>query len=423
MLTVSPPSPHIVIGAGLSGLSTAFFLKQRNVPVLILEASSHSGGNCRETQSEVTGPRHLDSSHNLLRHWLPRLGLRAEASPLPQVDGLGRKHQPHLTVKPNLLDSTPSLWSQLLKQKETFIKSSLSVRNLLKDFKNPDLVLYVKQLLRLYYGQECEDLHASHLFDDFYFSNSRFPQWNPQNDEAYRLVGGGAALIRRLKAELAEPEIVLNAPVRKLKRTSLGWQVEFFKNGRVFQMQTPSVSLALPPFYYPRIEFENISRSLERNLTAAASYKASQVLTWAFQLHSPVLSDCRHILTADFCCWLEDEGWTLRVSQGGAACEAIENHKSDEILSRVCDWTGWKLTASQVKTSHRAFEKNAWLGARPLTYQAVDAEPAWRQHRLNLNYTLSRHAGFMEGAFESGWKAAQNIFRMDFHSSRLECPV
>jgi oxygen-dependent protoporphyrinogen oxidase len=70
----------LVIGAGISGLSTAFFLHQRGMDVAVIEASPRAGGNVRTEEHEgyllEAGPNTLLDNHPAIRHLIDGLGLR-----------------------------------------------------------------------------------------------------------------------------------------------------------------------------------------------------------------------------------------------------------------------------------------------------------------------------------------------------------
>ena len=71
----------IVVGAGMSGLCTAFELEQRGYEVVILEASdSHLGGRVRTHhfgggQTGELGAMRIPAGHNLTRHYISAFGL------------------------------------------------------------------------------------------------------------------------------------------------------------------------------------------------------------------------------------------------------------------------------------------------------------------------------------------------------------
>ncbi|MEF3192627.1 MAG: protoporphyrinogen oxidase, partial [Halothiobacillaceae bacterium] len=70
----------LVIGAGISGLSTAFFLRQRGMDVAVIEASPRAGGNIRTEEHGgyvlEAGPNTLLDNHPAIRRLIDGLGLR-----------------------------------------------------------------------------------------------------------------------------------------------------------------------------------------------------------------------------------------------------------------------------------------------------------------------------------------------------------
>ncbi len=72
----------LVVGAGISGLSTAFFLQQRGQRVAVLEASGRAGGNIQTLMYEgfmlEAGPNTLLDNDPAIAALIDGLGLRAE---------------------------------------------------------------------------------------------------------------------------------------------------------------------------------------------------------------------------------------------------------------------------------------------------------------------------------------------------------
>jgi oxygen-dependent protoporphyrinogen oxidase len=70
----------LVIGAGISGLSTAFFLRQRGRDVAVIEAAPRAGGNVCTLEHEgyrlEAGPNTLLDNHPAIRALIDGLGLR-----------------------------------------------------------------------------------------------------------------------------------------------------------------------------------------------------------------------------------------------------------------------------------------------------------------------------------------------------------
>ncbi|MGD9708382.1 MAG: protoporphyrinogen oxidase [Halothiobacillaceae bacterium] len=69
----------LVIGAGISGLSTAFFLRQRGMDAAVVEASPRAGGNIRTDEHGgyllEAGPNTLLDNHPAIRQLIDGLGL------------------------------------------------------------------------------------------------------------------------------------------------------------------------------------------------------------------------------------------------------------------------------------------------------------------------------------------------------------
>ena len=73
----------LVVGAGISGLSAAFFLRQKGRDVAVIEAASRAGGNVGSFEHEgyllEAGPNTLLDNHPAIRELIDGLGLREAA--------------------------------------------------------------------------------------------------------------------------------------------------------------------------------------------------------------------------------------------------------------------------------------------------------------------------------------------------------
>ena len=106
----------IVVGAGLTGLSAAWYLHQRGIPALLLEAEGEVGGNVRSRAEggflRDLGPNSLMVKGELLPDMIRRLGLEdrvVEANPLARRRFvLNRKRRP-VALGPGVLLSSSLL--------------------------------------------------------------------------------------------------------------------------------------------------------------------------------------------------------------------------------------------------------------------------------------------------------------------------
>ncbi|MGE4530819.1 MAG: protoporphyrinogen oxidase [Acidithiobacillus sp.] len=100
----------IVVGAGISGLATAYFLRQRGWNPLVLEAGPRVGGNLQSYREEGflrdTGPNSLLLKGDIVPTWLHELGLETEQVEANAVARrryiVNQNHQP-VAIGPGIL--------------------------------------------------------------------------------------------------------------------------------------------------------------------------------------------------------------------------------------------------------------------------------------------------------------------------------
>ena len=59
----SPTKPVVIVGAGWSGLATACYLAEQNIPVTLIESAKHLGGRARKSTSRT---QVLDNGQHLM---------------------------------------------------------------------------------------------------------------------------------------------------------------------------------------------------------------------------------------------------------------------------------------------------------------------------------------------------------------------
>lgn len=100
----------IIIGAGISGLATAYFLRKRGWSPLLLEAGAKPGGKLQSRQEEGylrdMGPNSLLLKGQIVPEWLRELRLEediVEANPLAKRRYILNRHQQPVALGPGVL--------------------------------------------------------------------------------------------------------------------------------------------------------------------------------------------------------------------------------------------------------------------------------------------------------------------------------
>ncbi|QQD73687.1 protoporphyrinogen oxidase [Acidithiobacillus ferrivorans] len=100
----------IIIGAGISGLATAYFLRKQGWSPLLLEAAAKPGGNLQSRQEEGyrrdMGPNSLMLKGHIVPEWLRELRLEediVEANPLAKRRYILNRHRQPVALGPGVL--------------------------------------------------------------------------------------------------------------------------------------------------------------------------------------------------------------------------------------------------------------------------------------------------------------------------------
>ncbi len=262
----------IVIGAGISGLTAAWSLTQRNVRVRVLEASARPGGMIGTVSQEgyllETGPHTFPSSAQALLDLCQTLQITPQA-----VSAQAKKRYVVLQGKPVALPTNP------LQFLGTKILSPAGKMGLLQEpfrQKTPPGDISIAEFFRHRIGQEATANLVDPFISGIYAGDIEqlslpavFPKlraWeqesgsivhglfqsarhkSPGNKQPLRLLGfahGLHTLSDALAHNLAPDTLQLNAKVIRLEKTESGYTV-FLEDGQTFEAQ--SLILAVPAY-------------------------------------------------------------------------------------------------------------------------------------------------------------------------------
>ncbi len=260
--------PVLIVGAGIAGLTAAYYLNKSGVPVRIIEASRRSGGRIRsqkdalgtETTVEMGG-EFIDSGHKNIRKLAQELGLMEVD--LVAVDG---KLTKDVYFFNNRLVSERELitaFIPLAKQIDRDVKAIGDVnykstnplaikldRTSIKDYLDrycPDPLLrkFIQVAYTSEYGLEASVQSSINLLLLIGRDSDKLEIFG-SSDQKYHIRGGNQQIVDRLAAKFTN-RIETNTRLESIRSTSKGRYRVSLRNGDVSREDTfDRVILALP---------------------------------------------------------------------------------------------------------------------------------------------------------------------------------
>jgi len=426
-----------VIGAGLSGLTAAHELAANRRVVTVVEARGRSGGRVwtardgfLDRQYAELGGEFVDNDHAQVRTLVARYGL--ELVPVLR-SGFTQRHR---SSEGGYQLTRGSGWAQLQKAFAPLILryrvargdehadavrelSTYSVREWLRVQGAGDELHAIVDSMRGFFLADPEELSALALVAQLADRGS------PAQTRISRIVGGADrlvdALVRHTPAQFLfnhHVHAIAQAPdrVRVHVRDAAGLQQE---------LETDAVVVTVPTTVLRTIA---ITPPLpEEQLHAIASLRYGCATKVVIQYAGDALrrTHARAFATDTYlgAFWDSTEGQlstscsTLTFLCGGSASAAMRQHIERgprDVLAGLCwlDLADVTVTASR----HTSWERDKFAGGG-YAYLDPTFDPAWlsllsrRAGRIVFagEHTSSEHQGYMEGAIESGLRAAREL--------------
>ena len=267
------PRPVAVLGGGIAGLTAAWHLQRRGVPVVVLEAGSRAGGVIDSKREGEwlweTGPNTLFENSEEIRRFVSALRLDGrclEASPLARHRYVVHGGRP-VALPGSALDfvRSPLLsWSAKLRllgepfRRAAAEASDESVAEFVTRRLGPEFLDYIVNpfVAGIYAGDPAE-LSVRHAFPKLHaleqehgsLARGSLARRNASGGPRGRMVSfpdGLAEIPRALARELGFA-LRLNHRVTRLARTAAGWRVAFSATGMECEEDFSAVVCTLPP--------------------------------------------------------------------------------------------------------------------------------------------------------------------------------
>ncbi len=266
-----PQQPVLIVGAGLSGLSIAYELQQRQIPYLVMEAADHAGGMLKSLHVDGfeldAGPNSLAASPEMFTY-LQQLGLGDKiliAAAASKNRFLVRNHTLH-SVSPHPFKiigskylSRGSKWKLFTERFRTSVAPAgeESVSNFVTRRFNKEIAEYVfDPVLSGIYAGNPDKLSVGEILP-------MLPRWEKEYGSITKglmkekgamggrkiisLKGGNAELGKALLNKLQTP-VKFNSAVNTIQSTASGYEVGFIENGNLSVQEFSRIILTTPSY-------------------------------------------------------------------------------------------------------------------------------------------------------------------------------
>ncbi|NIG57360.1 protoporphyrinogen oxidase [Chitinophaga sp. Cy-1792] len=266
-----PQQPVIIVGAGISGLSIAYELQQRNIPYVVLEAGNHGGGTVKSLHVNGfeldAGPNSIAASPEMMEY-LQQLGLGNDiliASAAGKNRFLVRNRQLH-AVSPHpfkIIGSKfiggASKWKLFTERfrKSTPPAGEETVTAFVTRRFSSEIAAYVfEPILSGIYAGDPDRLSIAEVLP-------MLPRWEREYGSITKgvmkekgamggrkiisLKGGNATLTNTLQQKLHTP-VRFNAAVNAVQSATDGYTVSYIENGIAGQLHASQVIFTSPAY-------------------------------------------------------------------------------------------------------------------------------------------------------------------------------
>ena len=282
-----------IIGAGITGLTAAFELKDRGIDCTVFDASDRVGGCIKTVQEDgylvECGPNTLLDIHPKIGKLISRLGLedqRCNANPTANNRFIVRDGRPlALPASPPAFLTSPafSVKAKLALMKEPFIRSKSNESESLADFVKrrlgQEFLDYaINPFVSGVYAGDPEKLSTCYAFPKLYALEQKYgslikgairgakerrerEEVASKDARMFTFDDGLDVLPRRLEEKLGRA-VRLNQPVHYIEKTACGWKIDgeaftdvvmAIPTHKMPQIQTPFDLSALKEIYYPPV--------------------------------------------------------------------------------------------------------------------------------------------------------------------------
>lgn len=442
-----PKARIAIVGAGMAGLSAAYFLRRKGVTATIFEGDKRPGGRIRSARifdngnlNTELGAEFIDTSHSDML-WLARmLGLEAKLMDV-ETDKFGErdafffenKHHSLREVVDEFRAVYPAIQAE--QQKLEGRHAAQLDRISLADYvEKLPVSNWVKKMLHAAYlgenGMETDKQSAANLLSVFEIRDEKFYPYGT-SDERFKVIGGNEQIPQGLAKILAEQIRYEHKLLSVKENSNRSLTLAFSQGGTTKEENFDAVILTLPFTILRELDLKMDLPPLKRRVIAELGYGTNTKFiletkerTWRtagyrgylFNEEIPNGWDSAQMQqgnrgTGAYTCFFGGE-------RGKNATRGTENEQLAHILPALEDaFPGTKnsLTGKMelahwpanpfVKASYSCFSVG-----QATTFEGAAFEPVRRLHFAG-EHCSTEYWGFMNGAAETGRKAAEKVLK------------
>jgi len=444
----------VIVGGGIAGLNTAYYLKKAGIQSQIYEGSSRVGGRIFSVKDALGpglvtefGGEFIDSTHREMFTLAKEFGLKFE----------DRKSDAEKTLIPRTYFFTGARRSEaeVIEGIKPFLESIRNDAGLLPqnfDFKNPgnagsfdtislaeyfyklEVSGWIKDLLEVAYvsefGLELADQSALNFITFVSTDITEEFRIFGTSDERYKIQGGNGSIVSKL-SDLLQDRIHLSHHLEAIKNRSKGFTLTFRNENSVKEIDADIVLLAIPFSVLRNIDMKiELPPWKKKAITELGYGTNSKIMTgftkrlWREQgFLGEVFSDDHFQLAWDNSEFqIAEAGGMTSFNGGKRGLEAGSNtveYQADMFLqgldkvfpgiSQVRNgknqrfhWPSYPFT----KGSYAAYKPGQWT-----TIRGAEGAPVGNLFFAGEHCSLE-FQGFMNGGAETGRKAAEDIMKL-----------
>jgi monoamine oxidase len=445
----------LVVGAGIAGLTAAWRLRERGIPVRVVDAQPRVGGRMlslrdhfRDGQVAELGGELIDTNHVRIRALATELGIplddlatddRALAEAVWHIDGARRTDAEIVAafapVGRQIARDLADVDVDAIGVAQPALAAALDRMSIAEWLDRRGVSGWMRELLAIAYTTECglepdrqSALNLLTLID---------PTPDPfrifgDSDERFHVRGGNDRIVHALAARLGEPTFDLGARLVALAaRPAGGWRATFeHRGGRTVDTDATHVVLALPFTLLREVRLDAPLSPAKRRAIAELGYGTNAKLMVGFservwrtrhRTNGSVLTDLPFQLTWETSRLQPGASGILTNFTGGAHGVALgAGTPAEQAAAMVRDLDavlpGVAAARAGMREARFHWPTHPWtrgsyaayLPGQWTTLRGAEGERAGTLHFAGEHTSLDAQ-GFMEGGCESGERAAREV--------------